>query len=275
LLIANTRNWRPLAIRFQRSDKTYIHTLVDFLPGMKKKEIFDLLKSPDFIERLDPLKDVPLHKTLNHLFSALCGEDEEVKWHAVTAMGILVAPLAGTDLERARNILRRMLWSLNEESGGIGWGIPEALGEVLARDENLAREFAPILVSYIRPGDNFLEFESLQRGALWAVGRVGRTFPGLLRSLEAGDSLLPFLESKDSEVRGLAAWGLGPLGDGKSLPRLARLRHDEEVIQLYLDGRLGHSRIGRLAEEAVEGVRKRLDSEPPHEMGQGIRGNPG
>ena len=242
---------------------------------MEKKEVFDLLKSPDFVKRLDPLKDVPLHKTLNHLFSALCSEDEEVKWHAVTAMGILVAPLAGTDSEGARNILRRMLWSLNEESGGIGWGIPEALGEILARDENLAREFAPLLVSYIQPGGNFLEFEPLQRGALWAVGRVARTFPGLLQSLEAGDSLLPFLESKDSGVRGLAAWSLGPLGDGKSLPKLAHLRRDEEAIQLYLDGRLSFFRIGQLAEEAIEGVRKRLGSEPPQEAGEGIRGNPG
>ena len=224
---------------------------------MQRKEVLDLLKSPDFGKRLEPLRGIPLHQALNHLFSALCSEDEEVKWHAVTAMGILVAPLAGIDLEGARSILRRMLWSLNEESGGIGWGIPEALGEILARDENLAREFAPILVSYIQPGDNFLDFEPLQRGALWAVGRVARTFPGLLQSLEAGNSLLPFLESKDSGVRGLAAWGLGPLGDGKSLPGLARLRSDEGVIRLYLDGRLRCCRIGRLAEEAVEAIRKR------------------
>ena len=102
-------------------------------------------------------------------------------------------------------------------------------------------------------------FEPLQRGALWAVGRVARTFPALLQSLEAGNYLLPFLESKDSGVRGLAAWGLGPLGDGKSLPGLARLRPDEGVIRLYLDGRLRCCRIGRLAEEAVEAIRKRLD----------------
>jgi hypothetical protein len=233
---------------------------------MSRKEIFDLLKSADFLEQLESLKDAPLHKTLSHLFSALCNEDEEVKWHAVTAMGILVAPLGGTDLEGARTILRRMLWSLNEESGGIGWGMPEALGEILARDENLAREFSPILVSYIQPGDNFLEFEPLQRGALWAVGRVARTFPGLFQSLGTGHSLLPFLQSMDSGIRGLAAWALGPLGDEGGLSKLELLRRDEETIQLYLDERLSSIPIGRLAEKAVEEIRKRVGPHP----GQGM-----
>jgi hypothetical protein len=45
---------------------------------MQKKEIFDLLKSSDFIERLDFLKDAPLHKTLNHLFAALCRDRKSV-----------------------------------------------------------------------------------------------------------------------------------------------------------------------------------------------------
>jgi hypothetical protein len=242
---------------------------------VKKQEILDFLKSPDFVKRLGFLKDVPLHKTLNHLFGALCSGDEEAKWPAVTAVGFLVSTLAATDPEGARNILRRMLWSLNEESGGIGWGIPEVLGEILARDENLAREFAPILVSYIHPGDNFLEFGPLQQGALWAVGCVGRTFPGLLRSLGAGDSLLPFLASRVSAVRGLAVWGLGLLGDQESLPGLNRLLRDEEVLQLYLDGRSSFFPIGQLAKEAVEGIRRRLTSRTPQGMCEGKRGTPG
>ena len=242
---------------------------------MQKKEVFDLLKSPDFIKRLDFLKDAPLHKTLNHLFAALCSGDEEIKWHAVTAMGLLVSSLAANDPEGARNILRRMMWSLNEESGGIGWGIPEALGEILARDENLAREFAPMLVSYIHPGDNFLEFEPLQRGALWAVGRVARTFPDMFQSLGAGNFLLPFLESRVSAVRGLAVWGLGLLGDEECLPGLNRLLRDEEVLQFYLEGRLSFFPVGQLAREAVEGIRRRLDSRTTQGMGEGKRGTPG
>jgi len=227
---------------------------------VKKQETIALLKSPDFRGRLESLKILPFHKALSHLFSALCSEEEEVKWHAVTATGILVVPPDGRNLETARNILRRMTWFLNEESGGIGWGIPEAMGEILARDETLAREFAPLLLSYLRPGENFLEFEPLLRGALWAVGRVAQAFPGILVSLGAGNLLLSLLDSRDPASRGLAAWGLGSLGDEKSLPALVRLRDDGEVIQLYLEGRIGSFRIGQLAEDAAGAVRKRLGS---------------
>ena len=223
---------------------------------MHKKEFFDLLKSSDFNRQLDFLKDLPLHKTLNHLFSALCSEDEELKWHAVTAAGRLVADLAERDLEAARNILRRMMWSLNEESGGIGWGLPEAMGETLSWNENLAREFAPILVSYIQREGNFLEFEPLQRGALWAVGRLAEAFPFLLTPLKAGAFLLPFLESRDPAVRGNAIMALGLLGDDHSLPGLNGLLRDREVVRLYRKGKFVSGQIGEFAQEAIERIKR-------------------
>ena len=225
---------------------------------MHKKEIFGLLKSPEFIERLDSLKDFPFHKTLNHLLSALCREDEELKWHAVTATGALVANLAGRDLDAARDILRRMMWSLNEESGGIGWGLPEAMGETLARNENLAREFAAILVSYIQPEGNYLEFEPLQQGALWAVGRLAEAFPFLLTPLKAGEFILSFLEARDPAVRGNAIQALGFLGEEQSLLRLNGLLRDREVVRLYRGGEFMSRRIGELAQEAIERIEQVL-----------------
>jgi HEAT repeat protein len=224
---------------------------------MPKKEIFGLLKSPDFIRQLHSLKDFPFHKTLNHLFSALGSEDEEVKWHAVTATGRLVADLAIRDPEASRNILRRMMWSLNEESGGIGWGFPEAMGEILAGNQNLAREFAPLLVSYIQPEGNFLEFQPLQQGALWAIGRLADAFPSLLTPLKTGKSLLPFLESRSSAARGDAIQALGLLGDEQSLPRLKELLQDREVVRLYRGGKFIFRPIGELAQEAIERIKKR------------------
>lgn len=223
---------------------------------MLKQKVFDLLKSPDFHRQLDCLKDFPFHKILKHLFSALCSEDEEVKWHAITATGRLVADLAGRDPEAARNTLRRMMWSLNEASGGIGWGLPEAMGETLARNENLAREYAAILISYIRPEGNFLEFQPLQRGALWAIGRLAEAFPHLISLLEPVPSLLPFLESTDSLVRGNALRALGLLGNEEILPRFKNLLGDGTDVRLYLGERFRSFRIGELAQEAIKRVKK-------------------
>ena len=52
---------------------------------------------------------------------------------------------------------RRLIWSLNDESGGIGWGAPEAMGEILARSEKLSCEFYCILLAYIREDGTPLE----------------------------------------------------------------------------------------------------------------------
>jgi hypothetical protein len=223
---------------------------------MKKQQVFDLLKSPDFNRRLNSLKEFPFPKILKHLFSALCSEDEEIKWPAVTAMGFLVADLAGRDLEGARNILRRIMWSLNDESGGIGWGFPEAMGEILARNEGLAREFARLLVSYLQPEGNFLEFEPLQRGALWAVARLAKSHPQILQSLDAHSYLLAFLSSPDASARGYAILALGQIGKKESLLGLEAYLQDETEISLYENQEFKRVRISQLAREALLAVQR-------------------
>ena len=223
---------------------------------MLKRKIFDVLKSPDFNRQLNSLKDFPLPKILNHLFAALCNEDEEIKWHAVTAMGFLVADLTERDPEGARNILRRMMWSLNEESGGIGWGLPEAMGEILARNEGLAREFAPLLGSYLRPGENFLDFEPLLRGALWAVARLAESHPQILQTLDDHSCLLAFLSSPDPSARGHAIRALGRIGKKESLLALEAYLQDETEILLYENQEFRRVRISQLARKALLEVPK-------------------
>ncbi|MEA3417440.1 MAG: hypothetical protein U9R02_15080 [Thermodesulfobacteriota bacterium] len=56
-------------------------------------------------------------------------------------MGVVVSNLADHDMESARVIMRRLIWNLNDESGGIGWGSPEAMGEIMARNNRLALPF--------------------------------------------------------------------------------------------------------------------------------------
>jgi hypothetical protein len=85
----------------------------------------------------------------------------------------------------------------------------------------LAREYVNILVSYIRKDGNFLEYEPLQQGVLWGLGRLAQTSPELLQ--DAGAHLHPFLSSEDATLRGLAAWILGLLGGPKHESELESL----------------------------------------------------
>ena len=175
-----------------------------------KRHVIDLLKAVDFAGVLETFRSYPARRVINPLFSCLCSTEPEIKWRAITALGAVVANLAQDDMESARVVMRRMIWNLNDESGGIGWGVPETMGEVMARHEGLAREYVNILVSYIREDGNFLEHEPLQQGVLWGLGRLAQTSPELLQ--DAVPHLHPFLSSEDATLRGLAAWILGLLG---------------------------------------------------------------
>lgn len=110
----------------RRSDKLLEET--GFLGSLNSKKLKDrvvrLLLSGDWARNIEKLKELPPNRVLRPLLSALHSSDEKIKWAAVTATGMIIASLSEKDMEAARNFVRRFMWSLNDESGNIGWGIP-------------------------------------------------------------------------------------------------------------------------------------------------------
>ena len=219
-----------------------------------KQRVLKLLKSTDFDLSLEELCQVPARQVINPLFSFLYNSDEQVRWRAITAMGAVVAKLADEDMEAARIIMRRLMWNLNDESGGMGWGSPEAMGEILARHEGLAKEYARILISYAREDGNYLELEPLQRGLLWGIGRLSQVRPALVK--DAIPYLIPYLKSGDATVRGLASWIMGLLMVQEARPDLKRLEGDNAELQMYMERKPITRSVKELAQEAL----KRLPS---------------
>jgi hypothetical protein len=211
----------------------------------------DLLRDGDLDRLLVELRQWPPGKLLNPLFSGICSADEQVKWRAVAAMGQTVARLADQDMEAARVVMRRFMWSLNDESGGIGWGVPEAMAEVMAAHAGLAEEYAHILVAFMRKDGFYLEYEPLQRGLMWGLARLARVRPGLLRDRDASLYLQSYLDSPDAQVRGLAALALGYLKDSKAAPQLETLRADAAPVRFYEEGRIKTAAVGELAGRAL------------------------
>jgi hypothetical protein len=216
-----------------------------------KQRLSALLEAEDFRCALRDIRAMPPRRVIRSLFSSLCEQDEKRKWRAVSAIGQLVADLAGQDMEEARELMRRLMWSLNDESGSSGWGAPETMAEIMAAHEGLAKEYAHMLVSYMREDGNYLENPGLQRGLLWGIGRLAEARPDLLRRHGVDVHLLPFLESNDRVVRGLAAWCAGILGVQEARSRLATLTGEDTEITLYVDDRLVRRPAGHLAREAL------------------------
>jgi hypothetical protein len=215
-----------------------------------KNRIRKLLLQEDFESGLAELCCIPARRAVNPLFSFLCSLDEKLKWRAVTAMGEVVARLAENDMESARVIMRRFMWHLNDESGGIGWGCPEAMGEIMARNEKLADEFWCILTSYMQRDGNYLEHPTLQRGVLWGVGRLAHARPQLIKD-SAGLNLLTYMQADDPFLRGLSAWAAAALRDEKTETLLAGLTEDNAELTIFLDGHLVRRSVAELAKYAL------------------------
>ncbi len=213
-----------------------------------KKLVLELLQHPDLTTCIEKILCFPHRQVVNPLFSFLYSLDEQIKWRAVSAMGAVIDALAEQDMESARIIMRRFIWNLNDESGGIGWGSAEAMGEAMALNEKLAEEYAGILVSYIRPDGNYLELEDLQKGALWGLGRLAHARPQLVK--DAASFLALFLEAEDPARRGLAAWAVGAFPAETAGPYLAHLIDDDANFNIYLDGKLFNLPVNRFAKTA-------------------------
>ncbi|MEW6614960.1 MAG: DVU0298 family protein [Thermodesulfobacteriota bacterium] len=219
-----------------------------------KHRVLSLLKLPDFDKALDKLSKLPPRKVINTLIASLCTDDEEMKWKAVSAIGFIVSNVAANDMEAARTVMRRLMWNLNDESGGIGWGAPEAMGEIMACHEGLAEEFAHILISYIREDGNYIEYQPLQRGVVWGLARLAQVRPRILRDKDTARFLHTYLGSSDPTIRALAAWAIGLLGVGGSRSRLEALLTDDTEVQLYMDRKLVVRRVSEIDTEALASI---------------------
>jgi len=219
-----------------------------------KREILSLLESDDFERFIVEMHAISGPELLNPLFSAICNCKELTRWHAITAIGIVVTEIANHDMEAARVIMRRFMWSLNDESGGIGWGAPEAMAEIMARHHGLAGEYSHILVSFMREDGFFLEFEPLQRGLMWGLGRLAQARPDLLLSKDVVRYLLPYLNSDDGTVRGLAAWCIGFLKAGEAIPLLEGLLHDTAGVRLYNQGKFIDTTVSEMARQSLAAI---------------------
>ena len=222
----------------------------------EKRRITKLLESPDIEAVIQELRQLPVSKVINPLIGALCSNNVTARWHAITALGPIMADLADNDMEAARVVMRRFMWSLNDESGGIGWGAPEAMGEIMALHDKLAEEYSHMLVAYMREDGFYLELPQLQQGLMWGLARLTMAKPDLLKAKNVVAYLLPYLDSHDSTVRGLAAWTLGLLHAGEAVSYLERLANDPAQVTIFLNRTFVLETVGSLAHNALANIAK-------------------
>jgi hypothetical protein len=96
-------------------------------------------------------------------------------WRAIKAVGLVARELIKTDYEFLREAVRKLLWSLSDESGGIGWSAPEILGEIVAVDPQRFSDIIPLIA-----GVYGIEEDVFRPGVVYALGRIAGVSPELV-----------------------------------------------------------------------------------------------
>ncbi len=217
-----------------------------------RQEVKAILKDGDLLHLLEFVETVPPKKVVQPLIQTFYKTDSLQRWHALTAFGRVMNRIAGAEMEDARIIMRRLMWSLNDESGGIGWGAPEAMAEAMANNAVLAEEYSRILLSYIWEEGNYLEYLPLRRGALWGLMRLAQSRPDIFNEIDCARLVKDYLKDNDAESRALAALALGFAGKKEFCDEIANMLSDRRMFKLYLDMELREISVADAAAMALE-----------------------
>lgn len=168
--------------------------------------------------------------------------DDLLRWRAIEALGLLCGKIDGDgDGPMVKDLVRRQLWTMTEESGGTAWHSAEAVTEILVNVKWLQEDFASVVVSF---GDT----EPWEAGCAWAVGRLA--FAGALKYLAREvEPMTGNLGHSLAAVRGHSAIALGRLGAVGAADALRGLLSDEATFERY-DFKVGELRSMTVAEAA-------------------------
>jgi hypothetical protein len=135
-----------------------------------KEEVMEMLRQGDS-EGLEHMV-VETPAAVRFLQGRLWDGDPEIRNRAAIALGAAAA--ANPDL--GRELLRRAMWALNDESATNGGPMLPAIGEIGRRAPDLAAPFVGPMTAYLWD-------EGLRPGILAALCRIAETAPELIEDV--------------------------------------------------------------------------------------------
>ena len=118
-------------------------------------------------------------KALSLLIRMAYDKETLVGWRAIKAVGRVAKALGTTQNEFLRITMRKLLWSLSDESGGIGWAAPELLGEIVCSDPEGFADIVPLIAEVYD-----IEEQTFRPGVVYALARVAEVSPELIANYQ-------------------------------------------------------------------------------------------
>ena len=170
--------------------------------------------------------------------------DENLIWQTIEAIVRLMERWweLGNE-EKVREYIRNLFWSINDESGGIGWNAPQTIAEIIVRIPELVEPYGTMVV------DRTIDEPLLVNSCLWAMGRLGNRLEGKLTLFE--ESILETFKSSSPETLGLVAWATGEMHFLPARAFLEKLVDRSESVKIYIQGTYHEKTMGEWAHQSI------------------------
>lgn len=191
-----------------------------------KKDFIRLVENREF----EQIKKIVVQNknSLGWLISLSYDKESLISWKAIEAMGWAAeAFIEAKDTETLRNTIRKLLWSMSDESGGVGWRAAEMIGEIIYAEPSLFEDIIPILWSQ-REEESFLE--SVFRSILKLSHKIDLSEYIKINCQE----LESLLKHKNNQIKGLSAILIMKARCNIPLPEEAEKTH----ISIYKNGQV-------------------------------------
>lgn len=193
---------------------------------INKKDFLNLLEKADF----ETIQKASLQNKniLGWLISLSYDKDNLMSWKAIEAMEYVAkAYIEAQDIETLRNTIRKLLWSMTDESGGIGWRAAELIGQIIYAEPSLFEDIIPILWSQ-REEESFLE--SVLRSMIKLSKKVN-----LRDYIKIEDEELKnLMNHKNEEIRALASIMVNRIKSSVTVPEEVK----NTMVSVYNKGNI-------------------------------------
>ncbi len=163
------------------------------------------------------------------------------RWHAISALEALARAYAADHDEIYRNVIRRAVWAMADESGNVPWAAPEMMSAVIKAAPDQYGEFVKIMIT------NGLDSPMCHRGVLWSLGYLGADHLAEMEPFMK--RIMKFLDHKDGELRGTAVWALKGLQYEPAFAKIKSMADDAAAFWIYERGALEQRSISQIVNE--------------------------
>jgi len=214
---------------------------------LQKQTIKELLLKRDF-EQIIFLcnKNVRAFKFLR---SCLYDVDSRIYWPAIEAIAKLMQVWwQENKKEKVREFIRNLFWSMNDESGGIGWNAPQTIAQIIIHIPQLLEPYGSMMVVHA------FEEPPLVKGGLWGIGRLGKRIKDSV-SFFQNEIFSKVLKINEPETLGLFSWAMGKVSFKPALPYLKNLLQRTEEVAIYINGKFYKKPLGKWTSEAIKKIK--------------------